>query len=461
VIGFGGRALQEEQLPKYVNSPQTPLFDKSRALYGIDLAKDAIRTEERAVLVEGYMDVLAAHQAGWTNVVASMGTALTSEQIRLLNRYSPNLVLALDADEAGQRAAERGLEAILHAQRQVRQARWERARQGQGKASDVQGDMRVLTLPEGYDPDDLFREAPERWKQLVDDAQPVVDYLINHRLRNVQIDDATQKARAASDLLPVLAEIDSTLVRDHYLQRLARLLRTDERLLAQELVEYLAQRRSTRPARAGTPPEPPPPLPPDAPDDGPPPDDLVWADEELANGLPVEGEETARSDLNHLEAYLLYLIVERPSLVGKARQEAIRPDMWEGTGHRQLFEALLAHTPESAAHLEEFLEELELSLARQLRRIVDFYTLRPTVPEDEWEEEGERKLHELIIRFYERQARHLHYMIEDTQRAEETDAGLIRALQQQQTAVERSRLHHQRLLRERARRRKIPEPNQP
>ena len=246
IIGFGGRALHDEQQPKYLNSPQSPLFDKSGVLYGLDLAKDSIRKESRAIIVEGYMDVIAAHQAGFTNVVASLGTALTTGQVRLLARYSPNVTLALDADGAGQKAAERGLETILALQKEVRRVRWERARRGQGKARDVEGDIRVLTLPAGYDPDDLISTAPKEWAQLMADALPIIDYLIARRLDNINLDDPIEKTRVAADLLPIIADLESALVRNHYLQRLARLLQTNERLLAQELVKYSKQARPTQ-----------------------------------------------------------------------------------------------------------------------------------------------------------------------------------------------------------------------
>ena len=111
VVGFGGRAFGDEQ-PKYLNTPQTELFDKSHLLYGLDRARDEIRRVDKAVVVEGYMDVIAAHQFGYRNVVASMGTAITESQLALLKRYSKNVVLALDADAAGQAAMTRALEAL-------------------------------------------------------------------------------------------------------------------------------------------------------------------------------------------------------------------------------------------------------------------------------------------------------------------------------------------------------------
>ncbi len=463
VIGFGGRALHAEQMPKYINSPQTPLFDKGRTLYGLDLAKDSIRNAERAVLVEGYMDVIAAHQANFTNVVASLGTALTGEQLRLLNRYSPNLVLALDADDAGQKAAERGLEAVLNLQREARQARWERARQGRERASDVEGDIRVLVMPAGYDPDDLIRESPAQWERLIGEAQPVMDYLIGKRLGGVEITDPVQKARVAAELLPFIAEIDSTLVRDHYLQRLARLLRTDERTLAQEMVALQGQRRAApRPAppRDSAPDGPPPP---------PPLDDYGYEMGEEGYGeddfLPSPPDEAAplvaAEEPRTLEAYLLYLFVEQPPFLAQAQALGIRPDMWEQTEHRQLYQSLCDSPPESAAHLEEFVEELEPPVARHLRRIVHFYATHPPIMREEWEEESFTRLQDFLIRFDERQARQLHYLLDDLQRTLEADPQELRDLLQQKARFDQSKLRRQRLLHERARQRKLATPNRP
>ncbi|MBA3534454.1 MAG: DNA primase [Ardenticatenales bacterium] len=463
VVGFGGRALQEEQVPKYLNSPQTPLFDKSRTLYGLDLAKDAIRGQERAIIVEGYMDVIAAHQAGFTNVVAALGTALTSEQIRLLQRYSPNLTLALDADAAGQKAIERGLEAVLDLQQQVRRARWERARQGQGRATDIEGDLRVLALPAGYDPDDLIREEPARWAQLVADALPVVEYLITQHARQANLEDPIQKARVAAAVLPIIAALDSTLVRDHYLQRLAHLLRTDERTLAQELVKVTDRSAATPKAPTLRTLAEPPPEPSFAP---PPPegweetegewgDDSFYLDEVVAEPRP---QAEPGAEPRDLEAYLLYLLLERPAFLQQALQQGMRGDMWQQTEHRQLFEALQAHGLQSATHLEEFIEELEPPIARHLRRIIHFYAGQPPIEPEAWEEEALTRLSDFLIRHDEQQARQLHYVLDDLQRTMEADPATMRTLLQQKYEVEQRILRRQRGQQDRLKQRRTVEP---
>lgn len=421
VVGFGGRALDDEQQPKYLNSPQGPLFDKGRLLYGLALAKEGIRRAGRAVVVEGYMDVIAAQQMGYTNVVAALGTALTQEQLQLLQRYSPHLTLALDADEAGQRAVERGLETLLSLQQQLRRERWERARQGKGRAQEIEGDLRVLLLPPGYDPDELIREEPAQWERRVAEAQPVLDYLIGRRVAGLSLDDPHQKAEAAAALMPLLATLDSTLVRNHYLQRLARLLQSDERLLGQELAHYLeGTRRPTRSALAASPPPEPPPeawlL------DEPPPEEMArYADE----GTSHRGPDPRSSD-----GYLLYLLLEQPDLLEMAQEEGVRATMWAHPLHRQLFSALCDAPLPSATHLEEWLAELEPLLAAQARRIVALYAALPPLPAESWAQEAQARLNDFLIRHDEQQARQLQYLIDDLQRTLEAGDEIVPLLQQ-------------------------------
>ena len=128
MTGFGARILDPNDFPKFMNSPETPLFSKSRLLYGLDRARKPIRAANQAVIVEGYLDVIAVHQAGYENVVSPMGTALTEEQLRLLKRFSPRIVLALDPDAAGQKAVLSGLEAARQSLDHADELRFDRAR---------------------------------------------------------------------------------------------------------------------------------------------------------------------------------------------------------------------------------------------------------------------------------------------------------------------------------------------
>ena len=186
VTGFGARAL-DDSLPKYTNSPQTPIFDKSGSLYGINLAKQAVRKQNMAVIVEGYMDAITAHQNGFSNVVASMGTAVTEKQVNIIKRLARNvnLVLALDADEAGKEAMLRGV----------------------GYENILDAEVKVVLLPEGKDPDDVIKEDAKVWQGLLEKAIPIIDYHFNKVAAAVDLTTATGKDIAAKDLLSIIDKI--------------------------------------------------------------------------------------------------------------------------------------------------------------------------------------------------------------------------------------------------------------
>jgi len=210
--GFGARAL-DDSMPKYLNSPQTPVFNKSGTLYGINLAAPAIREKDMTVIVEGYMDVITAHQNGFSNVIASMGTAVTEPQINTLKRLTKNIILALDADEAGEEAMLRCV----------------------GYENTLNAEVKVITLAQGKDPDDVIREDSTMWQQLLDKALPVVDYTFDTATAELDMTQARDKTSATDRLLPIIAEIKNPVRQAHYLQKLARLVNVDERRLEAEL----------------------------------------------------------------------------------------------------------------------------------------------------------------------------------------------------------------------------------
>lgn len=232
-LGFGARALADDQQPKYLNSPQGPLFDKSTLLYGLDLARRAIRESETVVIVEGYMDVIQAHQAGYTNVVAQMGTALTPMQVQLVAKYAHRLILALDSDAAGVNATMRGLKVTRDS---LVEAGADNGSQGldargmMSQAGKLQLDIRVLQLPSGKDPDDFIRANPEQWPEVVNQAKPLVDYVIEMGTRGLSPHaDIHERQRLAHELLPLLTATESDLQRNDNVQRLAVRLHIPER----------------------------------------------------------------------------------------------------------------------------------------------------------------------------------------------------------------------------------------
>ena len=243
VIAFGGRVLRDEDVPKYLNSPQTPLFDKSATLFGLDMARETIRRRDQVVIVEGYMDVLQAHQHGFGNVVASMGTALTESQLRSLSRLTTNFVLALDADVAGAQATLRGLEVARGAldREMVPVITPEGLVRYEGR---LRVGFHITLLPRGQDPDDVIRADPARWRQLVDAALPVLDYYFQALTDDLSLSDPKGKAEAVRRLTPILREVGNVVEREHYLQKLARMVRVDEQLLASQIATARPKSRS-------------------------------------------------------------------------------------------------------------------------------------------------------------------------------------------------------------------------
>lgn len=225
-IGFGGRALGDDAGPKYLNTSQTPLFDKSGTLYAFELARESMRAADQVIIVEGYMDVIAAHQFEQRNVVAAMGTSLTEKQVALIKPVTRNIVLALDADVAGAAATLRGIdtarEAVGTEAIPVLDAR------GILRMQDsLAADIRVLELPEGLDPDDLIRKEPDRWSALVQEAAGYLDYRFTQIRSTHDLNNARDRAAAVQTLLPIVGAIVEPVVRSEYVARLAAVARVE------------------------------------------------------------------------------------------------------------------------------------------------------------------------------------------------------------------------------------------
>lgn len=203
VVGFTGRILTDaKDLAKYVNTPETVLYKKSAVLYGLDKAKGEVRRADQAVIVEGNMDVIASHQAGIANVVASSGTALTDEQLSLLERFTKKLSIAFDQDNAGQAATLRGLDIA--------------------RARDME--IRIITLPPeaGKDPDEAVRKDPKLWKQAIADAITIMEWVYRSAFRGKNLSSPEDKKDISRAVLPEIARISDPVERDHWLKRLAQ-----------------------------------------------------------------------------------------------------------------------------------------------------------------------------------------------------------------------------------------------
>jgi len=216
VVGFGGRIFKEKdktEIAKYVNTPNTLLYDKSRILYGLDKAKVEIRKKDSCILVEGYTDVIMTHQAGTQNVVATSGTALTPYQLKILRRYSNNLILGFDMDVAGDTATKRGID-----------------------LAQIQGfDIRVIRLPEGKDAADVISLNPKEWEKAIENAKLILDFYFESAFSGRDPKTPEGKKEVSKILLPVLKRIPNQIEKSFWIQRLAKDLGVREEDLREEL----------------------------------------------------------------------------------------------------------------------------------------------------------------------------------------------------------------------------------
>ena len=232
LIGFGGRGLTADAKPKYLNSPETELFDKGKTLYGLDKAKAAIAKQDRAIVVEGYFDVIALHSAGITNAVASLGTALNAGQVKLLLRYteSKQIIFNFDADAAGVKAADRAIGEVA-----------DMAYRG-----DVQ--LRVLNIPDGKDPDDYLQvHTPEEYVALTDAAPLWLDWQIGNIISGVDLKQADQFQQTSKSIVTLLSDIANADTRTHYIRHCAEIFSQGDGRIVPLLAEnLLAQVRRKR-----------------------------------------------------------------------------------------------------------------------------------------------------------------------------------------------------------------------
>lgn len=310
VIGFGGRALRPDQVPKYYNSPDGPYFNKRLHLYGLHLARDAMRAEDMAVITEGYMDAIALHQAGFPTAVASLGTSLTREHAELLRRQCSQVVIAYDADLAGQQATLKGLDTLVRAGCHVR----------------------VLRLPDGKDPDEFVQvHGAAAFRQALAEAVPLVEFKIRLALeRHAGAGNSAEtKAAAVRDVIPVLLDIDDAVRRDEYLRHVAGALGVSEEALRIEVGRQLGNAAKTYSGQ--------------------------YSQSKNWNNIKVLGRQEPRSRPETLEApgrgrsdpvrqaerALLRILLHHPRLLGRAAAE-LAAHSWALPEHAATYSALAA-----------------------------------------------------------------------------------------------------------------------
>jgi DNA primase len=381
VIGFGARAFGDLQ-PKYVNSPQTGIFDKSSVLYGIHRARVPARRANRIILVEGYTDVLQAHQHGWENVVAPMGTSLTEHQAAALLRISKNIYLALDADAAGQAAA---MKTIRDNTRIFRDAFGQRGVLEMGPKgspafrSVLDADIRVIALPAGQDPDEIIAEAPEVWAQLVEKAIPYVDFYVDALVRSVDTATARGKRELIGLCEPVIAELEDSMERSRFYSRLSRALEIPESDLRAELSK---SERRRHPGHAAV--------------------------------EPKQRQRPRRIGASATEEYCLCLLLTSPEL--RPFADGLTAEHFEATENRHVYEAWC-----STEDLNELRAKLDTSLAEHL----DYLLSEPFPPGIPADEQARRlALSDCILLLQERFSKRLHFAMETTLNRERQEEGV-------------------------------------
>ncbi len=431
-IGFGARVLREDPAhpsPKYMNSPQTPLFDKGSVLFGLDMARKAIRDANLAVIVEGYMDVLMSHQVGVANVVAGMGTALTEAQMRLLKRYTANITLALDPDVAGEHAAVRGLEAA----RSSLERDWEPVFSPTGLVrheSRLKAQLRIAALPDGLDPDELAYRDVERWRQVIENARPIVDFYLALVMREEDLASGSGKARAIERLAPLILEIANPIERTHYIQAVARAIQVDERLVADQISRggRLEERRSQASAEES-------------------------ARRRGAPGSSAGGRKRIETPpVFGPEEYILGWLFLRPELLGGLDEEMIGqqapplgPDDLASAMNQALLAALLAQMPVSPdMSLEDRLGELAEPLQARVQAAIAEVRMRPPLTDEKLIKDLGDSLLRLRERNLKRQVQQLEFLIRDTTAADDREE--IRRLRELMTTYTAQKRYIQKLL---------------
>ena len=295
--GFSGRVL-DDSLPKYMNSPQTAIFDKSGTIYGIDMAGSAIRNKDLVVIVEGYMDVIMAHQYGYSNVVASMGTAITEKHINILKKLTKNIALALDPDAAGEEAMLRAVE----------------------YENSLNAEVKVIMLPPHEDPDEVIKKDPKMWESAVEKAVPVIDYTIDTAVSRQDMSTAGAKSKVANSLLPIIARVGDDIRRDHYLTKLSKLAGISYNKLEGVLKTYLKPKPQKR-------------------------------------GFEPTAPSLLTTASSPREEYCLAILLQHPEL--KKQDEGLLPDYFQNIVNREIYCAFL-ETDDAIAlkdRLEPFVRE--------------------------------------------------------------------------------------------------------
>ncbi|OGH90791.1 MAG: DNA primase [Candidatus Magasanikbacteria bacterium RIFOXYC2_FULL_39_8] len=364
VVGFTGRVLVETEHSggKYVNTPQTPVYDKSRVVFGLNKAKKEIKHKDLIVMVEGQMDVIACHQTGMSNVIATSGTAMTEEQVRLLKRYSQNMNMAFDADAAGIAAAKRGIDIAIE--------------EGMN--------MRVIQIPDGAgkDPDECIKQNKQTWFDAVAHAEDVMQWYFNRAFAGKDIHNPKQKQVIATELLREIGRIPYAVERDHWLQELGVRLGVDVAVLRDDMARVKSEEKNNKPRN-----------------------------QETKKPTPIQSVEKTRLDL--LIERLLILMLRFPDIIRNSKFE-IRNSVLSTGPYASLYETVQRQYTSGGIIIDQLHDEFDHPGQENIIDILlmagekDFATLTSGEVEkefsnlcvlikDEWQKQEQKRLQQEII----------------------------------------------------------------
>ncbi|HHE41442.1 MAG TPA: DNA primase [Dehalococcoidia bacterium] len=380
-IGFGARALGDFQ-PKYMNSPQSVVFDKSSVLYGIHRAATAARRADHIVIVEGYMDVLQAHQHGWENVVAPMGTSLTEKQAREISRLTKKVYLALDADTAGIASV---MKTIRETTGRFRESFGHRtvtdvpSRTGLASRTVLDADIRVIVMPAGRDPDEVIASDPAQWKTLVEQAIPHVDFYVETLLQSMDTATSLGKRELIAQCEPLLDEIGDSIEQARFYSRMSHALGISERDLQAEVLAARKQRQQSE----------------------------KRAVNQAKRRRRFAGVAT--------EEYCLCLLLHDHALL-EANNNGLSEDLFESTENAQIYKALL-----QVRDIEAIRSVLDASLNEHLDYLLSV-PFPPGIPDDE--ETRQLAFNDCVLHLQERLAKRQQFMLETILSRERDEDGV-------------------------------------
>ena len=369
IIGFGARAL-DDSTPKYINTAQTEMFDKRSTLYALHFANAEIRQTGTAIIVEGYMDAIAAHEHGYKNVVASMGTALTENQVSQLRSLARDFVLALDPDDAGQEATLRSLESSWHVFRDVISRRNTANQSVLNQWTPPV--LKIAALPAGLDPDALIRTDAARWESIIAEALPLLDFVIPALVRRSDLNVPDSRAHIVRELARLINRLDDMDQHDYW-GKLADELGVPLEAL-QASIASVGNRRAG--GRRNSPP---------------------WESEERQVDVSVSALRS--QDSEPIEEFVLRILIQNPDLIASARQTD--PECFHRIENRELFTALISYPT-----IGEIRDSIDEILAERMNRL-ESAELPGTA--------SERALDQCLRRLELRRSRQIQQMILDTE----------------------------------------------